>query len=116
MFLIDLNRMYVKIVNGGRVWSHELSDLEFMVPDNELVHVRRGRQVAVMPLADVHQWLWPFGPFDAHDDVLLLRMSMRLGSDVSRWLAMSGQARCVFHSNILVMSDFAHGLFFSLKE
>ncbi len=68
MFLIDLNRMYVKIVNDGRVWSHDLDEIEFMVPDNELVHVRRGREVTVMPLVDVHQWLWPFGPFDAHDD------------------------------------------------
>ena len=68
MFLIDLNHMYVKIVNGSRVWTHDLSDIEFMKPDDELVHVRRGRQLAVMPLAVVHEWLWPFGPFDAHDD------------------------------------------------
>ena len=68
MFFIDLNHMYVKVSNGGDIWTHDLDEIEFMVPDASLAHVRRGREIAVMPLSVVHQWLWPFGPFDAHDD------------------------------------------------
>lgn len=69
MFLIDLNQCYFKIVNGGKVWTHELDDLQWLTPDNEPVHVRRGKEVAMMPLTAVHQWLFPFGPFDINSDV-----------------------------------------------
>ena len=57
MFLIDLNHCYFKIACGGRVWAHDLDELQWLVPDNEVVHVRRGKEVAQMALTAVYQWL-----------------------------------------------------------
>ncbi len=62
MFLIDLNHMYVKVVNsGGRVWTHSLDEIEFMSPDDTQVHVRRGPNVLIMPFYIIKAWLWPVG-------------------------------------------------------
>lgn len=92
MFLIDLNQCYFKVVNGGQVWTHDLDELQWLIPDNEPVHVRRGQEVAIMPLTAVHQWLFPFGPFDINSDSFpseyidsVLRHRLRASDEWEEW-------------------------------
>ena len=66
MILIDLNKYHFKVVNNGQVWTHGLDELQTIVvlDYQEMAIVRKGQEIAKMPLALVCKWMFPVGKAD----------------------------------------------------
>ncbi len=65
MLLIDLNHCYFKIIANDEIWCTSIDELQSIVPDkDETVIVRKGQETAIMPLASVCRWMFPYGRAD----------------------------------------------------